>query len=60
LLGKTNLARRAAKENKEQQLMITHPQGGGPMGVPKKQFIKIGRPGYPSKQKSANRRGKQG
>lgn len=26
--------------------MITHPQGGGPMGVPKKQFLKIGRPGY--------------
>jgi splicing factor 3A subunit 2 len=41
----TNLARRAAKENKEQQLMIQHPLGGGPLGVQKKQFIKIGRPG---------------
>ncbi|KAJ9124778.1 hypothetical protein QFC24_003146 [Naganishia onofrii] len=43
----TNLARRAAKENKEQQLMITHPSSTGPMGnIKKKQFIKIGRPGY--------------
>lgn len=41
----TNLARRAAKENKEQQLMIQHPQGGGPGGVKKKVFVKIGRPG---------------
>lgn len=46
-LSKTNLARRAAKENKEQQLMITHPSSTGPMGnIKKKQFIKIGRPGY--------------
>ncbi|KAH8080638.1 hypothetical protein HD553DRAFT_117027 [Filobasidium floriforme] len=42
----TNLARRAAKENKEQQLMIQTPFGGGPEGIKKKQFIKIGRPGY--------------
>lgn len=41
----TNLGRRAAKENKEQMLMIQHPMAGGPGGVRKKQFLKIGRPG---------------
>ncbi|KAK4683635.1 splicing factor 3A subunit 2, partial [Tremellales sp. Uapishka_1] len=40
----TNLARRAAKDNKEQTLMIAPPSAV--QGIRKKVFVKIGRPGY--------------
>ncbi|KIR29768.1 splicing factor 3A subunit 2 [Cryptococcus deuterogattii 99/473] len=40
----TNLARRAAKDNKDQALMIQAPTAA--QQVKKKVFVKIGRPGY--------------
>lgn len=40
----TNLARRAARDNKEQALLIQPPAASAPQ-VRKKVFVKIGRPG---------------